>query len=443
MSEPAPIVIDVWLSNHPIPGFLDPVAEAVESFNRAHPQYQVRTREIFFRDLPAEVVRAVEAGNPPDIADYYFTGTQLARDTRGPDGRPLFTSVQQAVGDRTKILGEPVVLDDVLPEIRDYYSDGDDLVSMPSIASTALLFGNVDLLRRAGIEEMPRTWADLEAACAAVAALPDGPAHGVSWPNHGWMMQMELSAQSGLLGDHDNGRSGRATTVTLDSPEILDHVRWWVRMRDAGHYLDTGEQRDWIGGMEAFARQEIAFVAGSSATVLMFEGMAAEAGFGLTAGPLPRNADRPYAGRSLGGQSMFLTAGLPADKEDGALAFLQHLLNPRNAVGRQHAQSAPVTAASDELAAAEGWFEQHPAFRTAADVIASSDRSPAATGAMMGDLNGINDALTAAMEDVLNHGADPETRFRKATEDAQALLDRYNAACLADPPRTPDALEVG
>lgn len=39
MPEPAPIIIDVWLANHPIPGFLDSVAVAVESFNRVHPQY--------------------------------------------------------------------------------------------------------------------------------------------------------------------------------------------------------------------------------------------------------------------------------------------------------------------------------------------------------------------------------------------------------------------
>jgi sn-glycerol 3-phosphate transport system substrate-binding protein len=443
VSEPAPITIDVWLSSHPIPGFLDSVAAAVESFNRAHPEYEVRTKDFFFTDLPAEVVRAAEAGNPPEIADYYFSGTQLARDTRNRDGQPLFTSIQRAIGDRTKILGEPVVIDDIVPEIRDYYSDGDELVSMPAIASIAILFGNTSLMQRAGVEAMPRTWAELEAACAAVAALPDAPPHAVSWPNHGWMLQMELAAQSGLLAEPGNGRTGRATTITLHSPEILDYVRWWLHMRDAGHYLDTGEQRDWLGGMEAFARQELAFVAGSSATCLMFEGMAAEGGFGLTAGPLPRNPGRPYAGRSLGGQSLFLTGGLPPEKEDGALAFLQHLLNPRNAVNRQHAESVPVTVASDELATAEGWFEQHPAFRTAVDEIASSDRSPAAVGAMMGDLNGINDALTAAMEDVLNHGADPEARFRQATEEAQALLDRYNAACLADPPRTPDALQVG
>lgn len=191
------------------------------------------------------MVRAVEAGNPPEIADYYFSATQLARDTRA--GRPLFTPVQRAVGDRTKILGEPVVLDDIVPEIRDYYSEAGELFSMPSLATTAILFANTDLLRRAGVESMPETWPELEAACAALAALPAGPAHGASWPNHGWMPQMELAAPGGLLADHDNGRSGRATTVTLHSPEILDYVRWWVHMRDAGHYLDTGEQRDWPG----------------------------------------------------------------------------------------------------------------------------------------------------------------------------------------------------
>ena len=443
MAEPVPIPIDVWLSSHPIPGFLDSVTVAVESFNRAHPQYEVRARDIYFADLPAEVVRAAAAGNPPEIADYYFSSTQLARDTRNRDGGSLFTPIQRAVGDRTKILGEPVVIDDIVPEIRDYYSDGGELFSMPAIASIAIMFANTSLLERAGVETVPTTWDEMEAACAAVAALPDGPPHAVSWPNHGWMMQMELAAQGGLLGDHDNGRSGRAITVDLHSPAILDYVRWWVRMRDEGFYLDTGEQRDWLGGMEAFARQDIAFVAGSSATCLMFEDMAAENGFGLTAGPLPRNPARPYAGRSLGGQSLFLTGGLPKEKEDGALAFLQHLLNPRNAVGRQHAQSVPVTVASDELATSEGWFEQHPTFRTAAQEIASSDRSPAAIGALMGDLNAVNDALTDAMEDVLDRGADPETRFRAATVEAQAALDRYNAACLADPPRTPDALEVG
>jgi sn-glycerol 3-phosphate transport system substrate-binding protein len=440
-----PIIINVWLSNHPIPHFLDPVADAAESFNRAHPEYQIRIRAIDFRELPREVVRAVEQGNPPDLAEYYFTATQLALDTRAKSGQPLFTPVQRAIGDRTKILGEPVVIEDLVPAVRHYYSQGDELVSMPIMVSTAILFANQDMLNRAGVERVPRTWHELEAACAAVTQLPDGPANGIAWPNHGWMFQMELAAQGGLLGDNDNGRTGRATRVSLDSPEILNYVRWWQRMHDSGHYLYTGEVEDWLAAMDAFHRQEIAFVVGSSAVGRLIAEMAAQAGFELTTGHLPHNAELPYAGRLLGGQSLFLAAGLPQEKEDGALAFLQHLLNPYNAVRRQkaHIGSLPVTVPAREQVAAEGWFDQHPYDLTAAEQVAASNRTPAARGAVIGDLKGIQDALTAAMHDVLTSGADPVTRFHAATDEAQALLDRYNATCLGDPPVTPDALETG
>lgn len=166
----------------PLPGFLDPVAAAAESFNRAHPEYEVRTRDIFFGDVPREVVRAVEQGNPPDLVDYYFSGTQLARNTRGPDGQPLFTSVQRAIGDRTEIPGEPVVVDDIVPAVRDYYSEGDDLVSMPALTSTVIMFANQDLLTRAGVRRTPTTWAELEAAFAAVAHCRTGRPRGSPGP---------------------------------------------------------------------------------------------------------------------------------------------------------------------------------------------------------------------------------------------------------------------
>ena len=44
---------------------------------------------------------------------------------------------------------------------------------------------------------------------------------------------------------------------------------------------------------------------------------------------------------------------------------------------------------------------------------------------------------------MLLRGAEPAGRFRVATEQAQAVLDRYNAAALAYPPVTPDELRAG
>lgn len=445
-----PTVIDTWIMDSPnstLPGFGDPLVNAAESFNRAYPQYEVRIRRIEGHLLPETVAEAIAQGTPPDIAEYTYSSTQTALDTRAHDGGPQFVPVQRAIGDRAKILDEPVVVEDLLPTVHNYYSVGGELVSMPSFATTNILYANKTVLDRAGIGRMPATWQDLTAACAEIAGMPDGPGHGASWPNYGWVFHMELAGQGALLCNNGNGRTGRSTRVFLDSPEMLNYVRWWKQQLDSGHYLPT-EELHYFTAMQAFSRQEIAFVVSSSAVGQFMKDMAAEEGFELTTGQLPRPDELRSPGGPLGGQSFFLTAGLPQEKEDGALAFLQHQLNPQHAVARMYdpanpMTSLPLTQAAYQRATAADWTAPFPGFDVATAQIISAERDPAAAGPVVGNLNGINIAITEAMEDVLLKGAEPVARFRAATEKAQQTLDRYNAAALAYPPVTPDELRAG
>lgn len=437
-----PITIDVWLSDHPVPHFLDPVQELAEQFNKAHPEYLVRIRGIDYREISGTVRRAVADGDLPDIAEYHCTSSQLARDTRDADGAPLFTSIQRVIGGRTEILGEPVTLDDITPALRGYYSQQGDLASVPIMASTTVLFGNRPLLSKAGVEEMPRTWAELETACAAVTSLTGGPAHGVTWPVHGSLFLLAAAAQGAALFDNDNGHAGRATRVDLAGPEVLAFVTWWQRMHQEGHYLEPGG--DWSAATEAFAGKEVAFLVHSSVAGPEVAALAEQSGFELDFGPLPHNGELPYAGDAVGGQSLWLRDGLPQDKRDGALAFILFLTNPRSAAHRQRTTgSVPVTTPAIELLRDEHWFEEYPEYKVAAEQVVASDCSPAALGPIAGDLAGIQDVLTAAMHDVLHDGAQPAARFAQATTEAQTLLDRYNAPALAARPTTPDALDVG
>ncbi|MEV6876115.1 extracellular solute-binding protein [Amycolatopsis sp. NPDC051128] len=443
-------VIDLWITESPnstLPGFGDPLVLAAESFNRAHPRFEVRIRKVEVHLMPEAVAQAVAQGNPPDVVEYTYSSTQTALDTRAANGDPLFVPIQRAIGGRTEILGEPVVVEDLVPTVRRYYSVGGELVSVPSMVTTNLLYANKTVLDRAGIEQLPVTWKDLTAACAKIAELPDGPGHGVSWPNYGWVFHMELAGQGALLTNGDNGRSGRATRVFLDSPEMLNYVGWWKEMLDSGYYLPT-EELHYFTCMQAFARQEIAFVVTSSAVGQMMVGMAAEAGFELTAGQLPRPDEECSPGGPVAGHSLFLTAGLPKEKEDGALAFLQHQLNEHHGVARictpgNPMTSLPITRAAYERTTADDWADPFPGFRSATAQVTSAGHTPAAAGPMVGSLNSINIVLTQAAEDVLLRGAEPAARFRAATEEAQQVLDRYNAAALAYPPVTPDDLSAG
>jgi sn-glycerol 3-phosphate transport system substrate-binding protein len=89
------IVINVWLANFPFPGYLDNRIQDAANFNKAHPQYDVEVKAVDFSALPQEVAAAVQQGDAPQVADYYYNATQIARDAKARGGKPLFTSVQR------------------------------------------------------------------------------------------------------------------------------------------------------------------------------------------------------------------------------------------------------------------------------------------------------------------------------------------------------------
>jgi sn-glycerol 3-phosphate transport system substrate-binding protein len=339
----------------------------------------------------------------------------------------LFTSVSRAIGGRTQILGEPVVLDDVVANARAYYTIDGDLSSVPRNTSTVLLYSNIDALRAAGIDQPPRTWAEVDAACAALAGRHGGRSAGITWPNFGWFFQQSVAQQGALLADHDNGRAGRAEKVDLASPEMLAYVTWWRDLHRAGHYLYTGKPMDWYGCQDAFTRGDAAMMLSSSVEAGPIVGAARDAGFAVQVSRMPYNDRVPCVGNLVAGESLWLRDGLDEQTRDGALALMQTLTSPRNAtsVHGEGRTFVPATEASIALLDDEGWFDRYPHYRAAIDQLRLADDTPATRGAVFGNFLPIQNLTAQAMQDVLVDGGDPATRFALATAEAQKLLDEY------------------
>ena len=439
------IRIKVWLTDPAswATNEADIAVSAAEEFNKSHPQYLVEIERHDFRTMPEEVARAAEQGDPPDIAEYHYTVTQAAMDSLGRDGTPLFTPIERAIAGRAEILGEPVVLDDMLPAARDYFRYGGELKSLPRTASTVVLFANMDILAKAGVAEPPRTWREVTAACQAVAKLPGGPIHGITWPNCYWLFLQAVAQQGGLIADHDNGRSGRAEKVDLASREMMAYVTWWQRLHQDGHYLYTGKLADFPGCFTAFEEQQVALVLSSSVDASHMLQRGERQGFTVEVSPLPYNDELRLAGAMMGGFSFWLAAGLSQAKQDGALAFMQYLMRPHRAAewAKRHYR-IPITRAAVDVLEAEGWFPDNPHLRVATDQLEAADGSPAALGPLVGGHAEIVGELTAAMHDVLAGDAEPVARFTRAGERAQQVLDEYNSYCAGPPRRTPRDLAV-
>lgn len=423
-------VITMWMPHYPVmPWFTGRVRELAADFEAAHPEYRIQVDGHDWLDLPNAVHRAAATNTAPTVAQYFYTSTQEAYDTRRADETPQFTSVERAIAGRTEILGEPVVLADMLPAARDYYVYDGAVAAMPPLTSTTLLYANTTLLAAAGITDVPRTWHELDVACKAVAGLPGGPAHAITWPNHGWLFQQSVAQQGGLLADHDNGRDGRARSVYLASDEMLAYVRWWQRLHRDGHYLyqDSADAVDWEANYQAFAGQRVAFALTTSVVAARMVEAGRRGGFEVRACRMPHNGEVPYAGNVIGGDSLWLSDGLDPVTRDGALAFIQFLSNPANAAARHRETNfVPVTRGAVALLEEQGWFAENPHHWAAVDQLAANTGTPAGRGALLGDFAGIQTVLTRAMHDVLTGEASADTRFRQATGEAQRLLDNYD-----------------
>ncbi|MEA2022829.1 MAG: extracellular solute-binding protein, partial [Actinomycetota bacterium] len=419
--------IDFWI------GFtdtrLDWTKEKAAAFNEKHPEYNIQiTGFKAYNDVWDATVLAVDSGQPPALIHFFEAATRQALDAVGPDGSPYFKSVTDATAGRTEILGEPVILDSVISAARNYYTVNGSFYSMPWNTSSTVMFSNMEMLNAAGITEPPETWADVTAACDAIAAIDNAPSSCITWPNHSWFVEQSVAQQGELLANNDNGRGARATEVYLESAGMLAYLEWWKGLSDAGHYLYTGVQRDWDGTTAAFYAGDVAMLIYSSSDTSLITNTGNESGMDFQASFMPRNGDVDYVGNLIGGATVWMLSGLDPATEDGALAFLNFMSNPENAAAwHQLTGYEAITTDAIDLLESEGFFDENPNNQVASAQLAAAAATPAAAGALLGNFVGIRDVITIAIEDILVNDLDVATRMADAQAEAQKSLDEYEA----------------
>lgn len=420
------IEIPVWVAF--TDNRLDWARERAVEFNELYPQYNVTVEGYAsYEELFQAAALAFEQGTQPAIVQYFEAATQDARDANF-NGVPHFKSIAEAFGDRAEVNGLPVNFDDFVDLVRAYYTLDGSYTSFPWNTSSAIMFTNENLLAAAGIETVPATWAEIEAACEAIMALEDAPEHCITWPNHGWFFEQAVAQEGADLVNNGNGREARATETLVNNEAAVNFVTWWKDLQDKGYYIYTGVQRDWTGTYNAFVAQDVAFLIYSSSDTTLLTNDARAAGFEALASFFPYNQDAEYFGNLIGGASLWLANGLSTEVEDGALTFLLHFTNTENAASwHQLTGYVPVTKSAIELLEGEGWFEENPNSAVAGEQLAASVPSSATAGAIVGSFPKIRDIVTTAIEEVLVNGRDVTEALTAAKELADEELSFYNA----------------
>jgi len=156
------------------PGEVEGLVKAVQAWNAAHPNIQVKFETVPWKDAQAQLVREIQAGGGPDVAQIAFVWTaSLGRSGLLKDIVPFVKASPPGKG-----------LQDFLA--TDLGTVGDKIYGLPWTVDTATMVYRPDLLEKAGITRFPDTWEDLAAVAKRLTLDTKGAGrtdqYGFCWP---------------------------------------------------------------------------------------------------------------------------------------------------------------------------------------------------------------------------------------------------------------------
>jgi sn-glycerol 3-phosphate transport system substrate-binding protein len=344
------------------------------------------------------------------------------------------TTVQSMVDSRSSVpIGACVEADgydtsDFLPRTIDYYSLDGQLQAMPWNVSNPVLFYNRAAFRDAGLDpdRPPRTLDEVRRYSEQIVARGVAT-HGIALKVLPYYVEFWLAKAGQTYVDHDNGRDGRATAATLDNPTGRAIYTWWHDMVDSGLALHVGPGPDpdhlfAIGTKNAAMTIE---ASGTIGAVLAVLGTGQFPGTEIAVGALP--GLKAGGGVPVGDGALWISARSPAPRKAAAWRFVKWLNEPAQQA-RLHVEAGyvPIRMSAIEDPAVQRLWAEQPMFRVAYDQLEAGEASAAVSGSVIGDYQGVRDAVVDSLVRMLTKGLAPADAVREAQRVATERIVAYN-----------------
>lgn len=279
-----------------------------DQFNAANPQYYVQpllqgnyadTLQKMNAAITANSLPDMVLGNPGDLGTYNAAGVMLPLDSMMSDSK-------DGLGDLSSQIDASLFFDKF----------GSDTIGVSTGRSAQVLFYNADMLKAAGFDKPPATFADFEKVCAAVSKPPDTYCYAMvpsasTFANLDWNLGGQYASDDG-------------TKAVFDEQAGVDALTWIKKLADnQWAYIPAAA----FGDQTDFGNGKVAFAIGSTAGLPFYQTAVAgsKTPFKWGIAPLPAGPNgKNYV--DLFGPSIGILKTTP-DKEKGAWLFLKFLLS--------------------------------------------------------------------------------------------------------------------
>jgi sn-glycerol 3-phosphate transport system substrate-binding protein len=411
------ITINWW---HAHGGRLGEKVNAIaDGFNKLQNKYQlVATYKGSYPDTMTAGIAAFRSKNPPHILQVFEVGTASMMAAKGAI-KPVYEVMAES--------GLPFDPNAYLPTVTSYYTTPDGrMLSMPFNSSTPVLYYNKDAFRKAGLDpnKPPKTWPEVEECAKKLVAAGYPGGFSTAWIS--WIQIENFSAWHNVpIGTLANGFGGMDTEFIYNSPLHVKHIQQLADWQKDNIFVYGGRRN--LGNAK-FSSEEVAMYTESSAG---YAGFKKTCKFDFGTSMLPYWPDVPGAPQNtiIGGASLWVMAGHPAEEYKGVATFFTYLSSPAvQADWHQFTGYLPITTDAYYLTKGQGFYAENPDMETALKQMTLHVPTENSKGLRFGNYVQVRDINYGELEAIFAGKKTAKEGLDDAVAAGNKLLRKFEAA---------------
>ncbi|HCH51615.1 MAG TPA: sn-glycerol-3-phosphate ABC transporter substrate-binding protein UgpB [Proteus sp.] len=391
------------------------VNQIADDFNASQSDYVIKpVYKGTYAETMTSAVASFRAKNQPAIVQVFEVGTASMMGAK----KAVFPVYQ--LMEKTK---EPFDPNSYLSTVTGYYTTSDGkMMSLPFNSSTPVLYYNKALFKKAGIEQPPATWKEMEAISKKL--LDSGVKCGFTTTWQSWTQIENFGARNNLpIATKNNGFDGTDATFLFNTPPFVNHIQQMADWSKSGIFKYGGRQSD---SMPLFYTQECAMVMESSAGFAGIKENMKGVDIGVSQLPYDDTLVQKPANTIIGGASLWVMSGRPDAEYNGVAKFFTYLSSPEvQADWHQATGYLPVTKAAYALTQQQGFYQQNPGTETAILQMTASESTENSKGLRFGNFLQTREIVDEELEKVWSGKQNAQTALDNAVTRGNEQLRRF------------------
>ncbi len=412
-----PVTINWWHAMRSARGKV--VDTMIEEFNKSQSEYVVvGINKGNYDETMNAGVAAFRAKKQPHILQVFEVGTQTMMQSGA------VYPVHKLMSDT----GHDIKWSNYLQAVLSYYMDaGGNLMSMPFNSSTPIMYYNVDMFKKAGIEPLskidPITWDELGDITKKLVEADIAPSGMVTaWQS--WTQIENYSAIHNIpFASQANGYESMDCELLINNEQVVKHIQ---------RLSDWAKDKRFMYGGQKYQGPKAEFIAQNAAVYMdSVSGIAklkkAVKDFKWDAAPLPVEASMKSPQNSIiGGASLWVLNGHSDKEYEGVAAFLNFLANNEmQSYWHKETGYFPITIDAYNDLKGKGYYDENPLQTVGIDQLNRAVPTTISRGLRLGYFVQIRNIINEELELVWNGKKSPQEALDSAAERSNVQLKTF------------------